>query len=205
MRPISKLQEYLESIVFENSDDIMEFNHDVLSVISDELLAFDEFKDVKKINILNMPIYKTKKGSNIPISNDDTYLGGETDTIHSVCYKLNDGECTLNEEIDLYSISLTPVIYDPKDINDITNKIGVYRTPLLYDPKTFAPTERISITWSTVGIKDSLGHLTPEEQDIEIRRRLMKMFEDALDGKCGLPKRRGVIVRISPRSFKSSN
>lgn len=201
MKPITKLQTYLDSIIGEN-DAENTLKNELLSEIKDILLTFEEFKNVKKINILPMPTYLAKKGSYIPTSIDDTYLGGETDTIHSVCYKLIDGECTLNEEIDLYSIWLTPVLYEQNDLNYVRNKIGVYRTPLIYDPNTFTPTEQISITWSTAGIKDSLGHLTPVEQEVEVRRRLMKMFEDALDGKCDLPKRRGVIVRISPRSFK---
>lgn len=80
----------------------------MLESIKPELLKCDEFKDVN-INIINLPL--------------------DTKT-----YKLRPSK--YNGSIDLYSIMLTPEIYDPSDIGKPV-KDGISISPCFYDETTF--------------------------------------------------------------------
>lgn len=192
---ITKLQKFLETIVPQDDPQIS-LHGEVLGHLIEVLPTFDEFKDVKKINILPMPNYAVKKGTNIPLINDKDYLGENYDVETALTFKLADGICNLNEEIDIISISMTPAVYDPNSSN---NEIGVRRINLLYNPKSFTPTEKIEIVWSKEMEQDNQVVTNSDEP---LKDRLIRLFEEALDGKHNLPTKRGIMVRISPRSFK---
>ena len=202
---ITKLQKFLENCLggytqsSSFSDDLtMPISGEVLTLMKDKLLTFDEFKGVKKINILPLPIYLVKKGTHTPLTEDKNYLGEDTDTVTTETYKLGDGESNFGEEIDLLSICLSPKMYDPKDLNN--NEIGVRRIPLLYDKESFTPKEKIEIVWSKEAAQDSNAFGTLKDEGF--KERLMRLFEEALDGKHDIPAKRGIMVRISPRSLK---
>ena len=97
----------------------------MLESIKPELLKCDEFKDVN-INIINLP--------------SDTKI-----------YKLRPSK--YSGSIDLYSIMLTPEIYDPSDI-DKPVKDGISISPTIIDSTTFTPYKKITIQWNTEKIQD---------------------------------------------------
>lgn len=97
----------------------------MLESIKPELLKCDEFKDVN-INIINLPL--------------------DTKT-----YKLRPSK--YKGSIDLYSIMLTPEIYDPSDIGKPV-KDGISISPCFYDEITFTPHKKITIQWNVEKIQD---------------------------------------------------
>jgi hypothetical protein len=76
----------------------------------------------------------------------------------------------------LYSISLTPEMYDPiKAFEPVKNGASISRT--VYDPMTFEPRKHILLTWSPEITQDILGLDTEKEQ----RQVIHKLLDDVLD------------------------
>ncbi len=179
-----------------------------LDTVGINLLDSDEFKNVKKINILPIPMFLVNPITKEPIWLDENYLGGKTERIEVINIKYNDN-IVFNDEIDLFSIKLSLPIYD-----DISNlDCGVWQTPLCYNPNDFTPYNIIKIKYSIEGIKDAkawtisdfkdIGKFTTEDARAKIKKTILKQVEDLIDsGNINIPAKRDLIIRCSPRSIK---
>lgn len=148
-----------------------------LESFKEKLLTLDEFKNVKQLNILDKPFIQVDVDS-VP------------DLIPALLLPDN---FEFEEVVDLFSIELTPDIYDTKNLG-----IGVWKSPTLYDPKTFEVIKEIKIIWSPDQLMDSKIN---EEEIIE--GMLGEVRELLTNGKnSNYPVIRSVIVRCSNRSYK---
>lgn len=175
------------------------------------LLCFDEFKNVKKINVLKAPSYLGDIKTGAPIEQDETNLGdrSKTKVYQALSFKYSpDGEYNFefNEEIDLYCITLSPKMYDPKELDIFKLGVGTWVMPAMYNPTTFIPLREIKVVFSPEAIQDIFGLKNDEETNKEVKSRLLKSFEDAIDNgfKENVPYSRGVIFRVSSRSVKET-
>ena len=119
-------------------------------LVKNMLLTFDEFRGVKKINILKLPTYYGDIKTGKPFENDETSLGGKSKTksyqVDTINY--NPELTELNEEIDLYSISLTTKIYNPQDLSATSLGIGTWVMPVVYSSADFTPLREMKIVFS---------------------------------------------------------
>ena len=194
---MGKLDEFLEKHM---SKELGGVYGDNLRGILDELLKFKEFENVKKINVLDMPVYKASINTGKPIHLDEDYVGGDTVVnVHSM-KMYTDEVNSLNDEIDLFGFELTPMIYNHDDIDKARKTHGVWRIPTLYDPKSFEPMCSIVVNWSPEAIQT-----TPDknkEDEAKLKKRLIRLFTEALEsGKPNIPTDKAVIIRCSPRSI----
>ena len=175
-------------------------------LVKNMLLTFDEFKGVKKINILKLPSYYGDIKTGKPFENDETSLGGKSKTYQVETVRYNPELTELNEEIDLYSISLTSKIYNPQDLSATSLGIGTWVMPIMYSPIDFTPLREMKIVFSPELFMDMLVDKTAEEVEKEMRSRILKSVEDALDGglKENVPYELGLIFRLSSRSIKKN-
>jgi len=173
-----------------------------LSLVKDALLTFKEFENVKKINILELPIVKVNAETNELV--DGSYLG-ETKIITAHTMKLREGQCVFNEEIDLYDISLTPTIYDPNVLDEYRTKIGGWRLPRVVSQPKFEYVDGIMVNWNQKEMIETIKQSGVEdESEINriIKERLIKKFTETLEGDVNVDTRQAVMVRITPRSYK---
>jgi hypothetical protein len=194
---MGKLEEFLESKITEGATGIY---GDELNAIVDELLKFKEFENVKKINVLNTPIYMASATSGKPILFDEDFIGGDT-VLHTHDRKMYvDKVNSFNEEIDVFGLELTPFTYNHGEIDKVRSTFGVWRLPTLYDPTNFNPMCGIVVNWAPDAIQT-----TPEEGEknaLKLKERLIRLFTEALESdKPTIRMRRGVIIRCSPRSY----
>jgi hypothetical protein len=175
-------------------------------LVKNMLLTFDEFKGVKKINILKFPSYYGDIKTGKPFENDETSLGGKSKTYQVETVRYNPELTELNEEIDLYSISLTSKIYNPQDLSATSLGIGTWVMPIMYSPIDFTPLREMKIVFSPELFMDMLVDKTAEEVEKEMKYRILKSVEDALDGglKENVPYELGLIFRLSSRSIKKN-
>jgi len=76
----------------------------------------------------------------------------------------------------LYSISLTPELYDPsKMLEPVKNGAGI--SPAIYNPITFEPTKHILLTWSPEMAQD----LSITKDETTLRNDIHKLLDDVLD------------------------
>jgi hypothetical protein len=210
----SRLIQFLESIKSEpNLNKSMFYEPQTLGpeqlegdLVKNMLLTFDEFKGVKKINILKFPSYYGDIKTGKPFENDETSLGGKSKTYQVETVRYNPELTELNEEIDLYSISLTSKIYNPQDLSATSLGIGTWVMPIMYSPIDFTPLREMKIVFSPELFMDMLVDKTAEEVEKEMRSRILKSVEDALDGglKENVPYELGLIFRLSSRSIKKN-
>lgn len=210
----SRLIQFLESIKSEpDLNKSMFYEPQILGpeqlegdLVKNMLLTFDEFKGVKKINILKLPSYYGDIKTGKPFENDETSLGGKSKTYQVETVRYNPELTELNEEIDLYSISLTSKIYNPQDLSATSLGIGTWVMPIIYSPINFTPLREMKIVFSPEMFMDMLVDKTAEEVEKEMRSRILKSVEDALDGglKENVPYELGLIFRLSSRSIKKN-
>jgi hypothetical protein len=210
----SRLIQFLESIKSEpDLNKSMFYEPQILGpeqlegdLVKNMLLTFDEFKGVKKINILKLPSYYGDIKTGKPFENDETSLGGKSKTYQVETVRYNPELTELNEEIDLYSISLTSKIYNPQDLLATSLGIGTWVMPIMYSPINFTPLREMKIVFSPEMFMDMLVDKTAEEVEKEMRSRILKSVEDALDGglKENVPYELGLIFRLSSRSIKKN-
>jgi hypothetical protein len=84
-------------------------------------------------------------------------------------YKL-DTKLKFGPRVKLYSISLTPTLYDPKDVFE-TPVNSVYVTPSYSNPPTFIPLKRLILTFSPEQAQDAAMGL--------LKMELKKMDDEA--------------------------
>jgi hypothetical protein len=210
----SRLIQFLESIKSEpNLNKSMFYEPQTLGpeqlegdLVKNMLLTFDEFKGVKKINILKLPSYYGDIKTGKPFENDETSLGGKSKTYQVETVRYNPELTELNEEIDLHSISLTSKIYNPQDLSATGLGIGTWVMPTMYSPVDFTPLREMKIVFSPELFMDMLVDKTAEEVEKEMKYRILKSVEDALDGglKENVPYELGLIFRLSSRSIKKN-
>jgi len=212
MEKKNKLIEYLE---LAHIDEFMipTLGYKELSeeIVQKKLLSFDEFKNVKKINVLPYTTYVGDKETGLPVELDKTNLGDKSKTkpYNVPTYHYNpeiDVDFELAEEIDIYSISLSPKQYDPKETSAENLGVGVWVMPTLYHSMTFEPYKEIKIVFSPEKVMSMLMLKSQEEADKEVKERILKSLEKALDEglKENVPFKRTIFFRMSERSFKSS-
>ena len=177
-------------------------------LVKNMLLTFDELRGVKKINILKLPSYYGDIKTGKPFENDETSLGGKSKTKSYQVDKIkyNPELTEFNEEIDLYSISLTSKIYNPQDLLATSLGIGTWVMPVMYSPIDFTPLREMKIVFSPELFMDMLVGKTAEEVEKEMKDRILKSVKEALDGglKENVPYELGLIFRLSSRSIKKN-
>ena len=206
----NKLLEYLETF------HVDEFMMSTLSskelseeIVQKTLLSFDEFKNVKKINVLPYPVYEGDKKTGIPVQLDKTNLGDKTKTkpyqVPTYHYDPErDRDFELAEEIDVYAITLSGKQYDPLELTGEKLGVGVWVMPTLYHTMTFEPYKEIKVVFSPEKVMSMLMLKNQEEAEKEMKERILKSVENAINEglKENVPFKRTILFRMSERSFK---
>jgi len=160
-----KLEEFVTKIYDERPELDMTpsfgpiLNSKVLEEVKDELLKFDVFSECDDLEIVHFPTFKV----------------GEDKTLTAQTYKYSEG-IKFKGKCYLYSISLTPEMYDPsKMLEPVKN--GAAISPAIYNPKTFEPTKHILLTWSPEMAQD----LSVTKDETTLRNDIHKLLDDVLD------------------------
>jgi hypothetical protein len=212
MKKESKLVKYLESIEVDSMSMATLGPEELQNeMVQKFLLCFDEFKNVKKINVLKAPVYLGDTKTGAPIEQDEDNLGDKSKTkkyqVVSFNYDPNrESNIEFNEEIDLYCITLSIKIYDPEELNIFKLGVGTWVMPSLYNPVDFTPLKEVRVIFSPEAIQDIFSLENNKDVEKEVKKRLMKSFEDAIDNglKENVPYRRTVLFRVSNRSVKET-
>ena len=182
---------------------------EAIEAVKDHLLTLEDFKGVKKINVLKAPVYIGYKDTLLPASEDENNLGDNSNTqmvsLPSFLYRPGDSDdIEFSEEMDIYSIDLTPAIYDPEELRSSKLGPGVWKMPPYYSPETFVPINEIRIIYSAEGLQDILIDKTPEETQQILKERIMNQVEKMLTTSSApnVPSIRRIIFRMTPRSIK---
>jgi hypothetical protein len=134
-------------------------NSKVLEEVKDELLKLDVFSECDDLEIVHIPTFVLEDGKT-GFTQNFKYKEGMK--IKGKCY--------------LYSISLTPEMYDPiKAFEPVKN--GASISPTVYDTMTFEPRKHILLTWSPEMAQDLKG--TNDEKTL--RNDIHKLLDDVLD------------------------
>ena len=167
-----------------------------LKSIEKELFKCDEFKNVARINYIELPSYFVDDETGEPISANREFLGGKT-TVKKVTdfgIKYNE-ELALNKIVDIYSIMLQKKFLSSEDIT----KPGVWIYPTNYSEDDFNPKSQIRIIWEPNQLEEVLKIMGKTETPKE---RLMRMFENALDTmEPNIPCEYSLVIRCSERSI----
>lgn len=163
-----------------NNTDSLQFNSfgdcvkDVLEPLKDDLLSCDEFSECDEIIFMDKPTREM----------DDNIMLAQT-------IKIGD-ETKFKGKIYLYSISLTPEMYDPNMLLEPV-KDGAAIGPTIYNPTDFTPRKHILLTWNPEIKQDILNIDTEQEQKQIIR----KLLDDVLNNpeEYRVKGERGVLVR----------
>jgi hypothetical protein len=171
-----------------------------LRALEKRLFECEEFKNVARINFLDVPTYKIDSDTKEPISLEREY-DGEVELKTTATFKLKQNdEIKLNRYVDIYSLQLIKV-YNTSAVN--LDKPGVWIFPTTYNLETFIPKNEIRIIWNPEQLQDALMMMGNSETS---KSRLMRMFEDALDNmETNIPCEYGLFFRGSERSVVSTN
>ena len=160
-----KLEEFVTKIYDERPELDMTpsfgpiLNSKVLEEVKDELLKFDVFSECDDLEIVHYPTFKV----------------GEDKALTTQTFKYKEG-MKFKGKGYLYSISLTPELYDPsKMLEPVKN--GAAISPTIYNPKTFEPTKHILLTWSPEMAQD----LSVTKDETTLRNDIHKLLDDVLD------------------------
>jgi len=134
-------------------------NSKVLEEVKDELLKLDVFSECDDLEIVHIPTFVLEDGKPV-LAQIFKYEEGMK--IKGKCY--------------LYSISLTPEMYDPiKAFEPVKNGASISRP--VYDPMTFEPRKHILLTWSPEMAQDLRG----SNDEKTLRNDIHKLLDDVLD------------------------
>lgn len=182
---------------------------EAIEAVKDHLLTLEDFKGVKKINVLKTPVYIGYKDTMLPAKEDENNLGDNSNTqmvsLSNFLYSPGDSDgIEFSEEMEIYSIDLTPAIYDPNMLSTSKLGPGVWKMPPYYSPETFAPINEIRIIYSLEGLQDILFDKKPEEVQKILKERIMNQVEKMLTTSMppNVPSKRKIIFRMTPRSIK---
>jgi hypothetical protein len=160
-----KLEEFVTKIYDERPELDMTpsfgpiLNSKVLEEVKDELLKFDAFSECDDLEIVHYPTFKVDEDKALTTQ---TFKYEEGIKFKGKCY--------------LYSISLTPELYDPSKML-VPVKNGAAISPAIYNPMTFEPTKHILLTWSPEMAQD----LSVNKDETTLRNDIHKLLDDVLD------------------------
>lgn len=160
-------------------------DRNVLELLKDDLQKCDEFKNASLV-FPQLPVVQDVDEQSIVVTmanyllHDDTFFGGK-------CY--------------LYSINLTPELYDPFTIYEAV-KDGCTITPVMYDPTNFKPFKKIVIRQE---LDDDNGtYLNREDLHRKIDQMLDNQSEYQMLGNRGIMIRGYMSVTQSPAEPKKT-
>jgi hypothetical protein len=130
-----------------------------LEPIKEQILNCDEFFECQSIDFIDFPTITTADGN----------------VFTAQTIKL-DNNMRFIEDAVIYSISLTPEVYDPNRILTPV-KDGAAIGPTVYDPMDFTPKRQILLTWTPEMAQDLLAANTEEN----IRNDIHRLLDDVLD------------------------
>lgn len=122
------------------------------SFIYDKLKTLDEFSECD-LDIIDLPFFDGVQTQTIKLNKNTKFKG----------------------KLSLYSIQLTPVMYDPENYRKPV-KDGCFITPVIYDPKDFTPFKEVSIRFNVES-----NEITQEEKKKEIVGILEKILDKPED------------------------
>jgi len=195
-----KLKDLLKNLFEENNKKIISSNYpfdmdvlnsEILKQIKEKLLECDEFKDVEKLEIIEIPDIENLNGKIVAAK---SYKLSENFKFGKVCY--------------LYSISQTPEIFEPNKIYDSV-KDGACITPVMYDPLNFKPTRKICIECSPEDLQDDIlkGENKKKDELINLFKIILENQEEyTVKGERGFVVR-GIIeeITVEGETFKEEN
>jgi len=160
-----------------------------------QLFECEEFKNVARINFLDLPNYLVDNETGEPISASREFLGGDTVVKQVQSYKIYPNqEWKFNKIVDLYSIAIAKIYTKTEDIN----KPGVWVYPTTYNPETFTQKHQIRVIWDQQQLEQTLTAIGSDETPKE---RLLRMFKNALESmEPNLPCEYALLIRCSERS-----
>ena len=148
-----------------------------LKLYKDQLLKCEEFKDVEELIIIDHPSLSlgTKYEANM----------------HSKTAKLGDN-IKIKGTVYLYSISLTPEIYEPY-LNFSQFKENALVTPIMYNYKDFTPYKYFMIKWAPESAQDIHGINHAPALRKSLHDKLDELIDD--EEKYRIKGERGVMIR----------
>lgn len=170
-----------------------------LDLIKNSLLLCDEFSNVKEINLLPYPNFEINQHG-IPVDKD--FIGlVKSDQVQN--YKF-DNDLKFNEKIDIFSIIISPPLYD-KDIIDSLPE-GIHSLPINQNDyiSAFSPLKEIRIKYSPESLQDLISL---DNDNLNFDEKIDKIFLNKIkelikSGEVSIPCRRDLIFRLSSRSIK---
>ena len=193
-----KLAKILENYKYVNGKGII-YGEDLEKTFN-QLLKLPEFKDVKKINLIDLPIYMRYTDDNtIMRLGKGLYVDETRETVtESVKEHLINGNLMFNEEIDIYSLQLGGEMYNPKQTSILNLGEGIFLTPTIYNPLTFQPFREIKVIFSPESKEDEKERILRIKNDFN--DFVDKMVNNSLSNEEQLTNR-CVIIRCSERSI----
>lgn len=196
---MSCLSEYIEDLGLENNICVLTQHPELFFKLS----LFEEFKNVKKFNLLESPDYQYNENGEVVQKGNEDNLGEsfKNSTAHP---RLIHPEGEFNDEIDIYSIELTPVVYDPSVFkeNFTECKIGIDKYPTIYSSKDFSTFDYIRVGYSLSNIME-FENLTREEAKEVVKGRIIRKISNLIDSdEATIRGTRRIMVRCSHRSYK---
>jgi len=169
------------------------------------LLALEEFRFTKKINVIPLPAYLTKV-SDETLSPCNEESKENTKPVTSVTYILNAFSDThyFPKVVNLYSISASPKIYDTEKVQEIlkeTNKVHVL--PPVLDGISFVPKHQVRFSWNPEEVQDMLA-TSPKEVYEKWKSDILSEVESAIDDyKPNFPYKKNYMIRGTNLQRKS--
>lgn len=140
-----------------------------------QLFECDEFKNVVRINFIDLPSYLVDEETGEPISSQREFLGGKTSHKDVITFKIKpDEKIVFNKVVDLYSVQVLKIF----NTNETISKPGVWIYPTTYNDK-FEPLNEIRILWNPEQLQEVLNILSVSKETP--KERLKRMFDEALD------------------------
>lgn len=169
-----------------------------LRKIEQRLFECEEFKQVVRINYIDLPAYLVDTETDEPISSNREFLGGNTGVRQVGSFRVEPNqELKLNKIVDLYSISILKRYSVAEEID----KPGIWVYPTIYDPNVFTPKNQIRVIWDPSQLNEALTLMGGVETP---KQRLLRMFETALDTmEPNLPCEYVLSFRCSTRSINN--
>jgi hypothetical protein len=159
-----------------------------LSPMIDLLKECEEFQNCDELIILKEPVFLDENGKTKMVQ---TFKVDDNNSFKGKCY--------------LYSIGLTPEMFDPNKINDLVND-GASITPAIVDPSTLTLKKKIIIEFEPETLQDeaiyglgspSMIEDAENERYKSIRKKLHQTLDNILDSPQDyqIKGERGVMIR----------
>ena len=210
---MEKLIDFLEILDGGNKQiGLFQLRPDVQNMIFDELKKLPQFRETKNFEVLNSPIYQDgdvhREVLSLKLMNDEKFNDYTNDIVLDLKYKNDKGEMVemvpefvkrpytiLKDTVKIYSINLTPTIYDEP------NGVDVLVSPTLFNPKKLTPKKTITFNFCVEGIQDDLIKSSTDDFRKEQHGKLDQALDMLLSGKHNYTTKKGIMVRIGSDSF----